>query len=88
MDFALTLPNIDANRIALTGWSLGGYLASGEHRLAACIADPGNWGIGPGLRQAVIGFGLSQAEADAYPNPDRGPQKRIARTERERPGLR
>jgi alpha-beta hydrolase superfamily lysophospholipase len=74
VDFALTLPNIDANRIALTGWSLGGYLApraaSGEHRLAACIADPGNWGIGPGLRQAVIGFGLSQAEADVYPNLD------------------
>jgi Alpha/beta hydrolase family len=45
VDFALTLPEVDANKIALSGWSLGGYLspraASGEHRLAACIADPG-----------------------------------------------
>ncbi len=45
VDFALTLPGIDPDRIALWGWSLGGYLAlrgaSGEPRLAACIADPG-----------------------------------------------
>jgi alpha-beta hydrolase superfamily lysophospholipase len=45
VDFALTLPNVDPGRIALSGWSLGGYLAlrgaSGEPRIAACIADPG-----------------------------------------------
>jgi alpha-beta hydrolase superfamily lysophospholipase len=45
VDFALTLPQVDRDRIALWGWSLGGYLAprgaSGEPRLAACVADPG-----------------------------------------------
>ena len=74
VDFALTQPGIDPDRIALTGWSLGGFLApraaSGEHRLAACIADPGNWGIGPGLRGFARGFGLSPAEIDALPDLD------------------
>jgi len=41
--------DVDPTRIAVSGWSLGGYLAlraaSGEHRLAACIADPGLFGI-------------------------------------------
>ena len=45
VDFAETLPQVDAGRIALSGWSLGGHLApraaSGEPRIAALIADPG-----------------------------------------------
>ena len=48
VDFALSLPQVDPKKIALSGWSLGGYLApraaSGEPRLAACIADPGTAG--------------------------------------------
>jgi alpha-beta hydrolase superfamily lysophospholipase len=56
VDFALTLPNVNPTRIALSGWSLGGYLAprgaSGESRLAACIADPGL----PGMPSAFRGF--------------------------------
>jgi dipeptidyl aminopeptidase/acylaminoacyl peptidase len=47
VDYALTRPEVDPEKIALMGISLGGYLApraaSGEHRLAACIADPGQW---------------------------------------------
>ena len=45
VDWLLQHPSVDPDRIALIGLSLGGYLApraaSGEHRLAACIADSG-----------------------------------------------
>jgi hypothetical protein len=43
LDF--TLAHVDVERIALSGWSLGGYLAgraaASDTRLAACIVDPG-----------------------------------------------
>jgi len=46
VDFAVKRPEVDQERIALMGVSFGGYLAprgaSGELRLAALIADPGN----------------------------------------------
>jgi len=49
VDFALTRPEVDASKIALLGISFGGYLApraaSGEPRLAACIADPGEYSL-------------------------------------------
>src|ERR687889_1863594 len=49
VDYALTRPEVDPEKIAIMGISLGGYLApraaSGEHRLAACIADPGFWDL-------------------------------------------
>ncbi|MFC4947997.1 alpha/beta hydrolase family protein [Pseudonocardia sp. GCM10023141] len=45
VDYALTRPEIAADRIALFGYSLGGYLvaraAAFEHRLAAVILDDG-----------------------------------------------
>src|SRR5919107_2171293 len=49
VDFALTRPEVNPEKVVLLGWSFGGYLApraaSGEHRLAACIADPGFWDL-------------------------------------------
>ncbi|MEO4043113.1 alpha/beta hydrolase [Hoeflea sp. CAU 1731] len=58
VDFAETLPLVDPDRIALSGWSLGGHLAprgaSGEPRIAALIADPGTWGIAEGFRAAAM----------------------------------
>jgi alpha-beta hydrolase superfamily lysophospholipase len=63
VDFAIDLPLIDPARIAIYGWSLGGYLApraaSGEHRLAACVADPGEWGIADGIRGFAIKLGVA-----------------------------
>ena len=70
VDFALTMSIVDPTRIALSGWSLGGYLApraaSGEHRLAACIADPGLWSMTSGLRAFCIKLGVP-VEAAANP---------------------
>lgn len=63
VDIAVALPLVDAKRIALSGWSLGGYLAprgaSGEPRIAALIADAGTWGIADGFRDVIARtFGL------------------------------
>src|SRR5262249_727824 len=61
VDFAVTLPHVEPARIALSGWSLGGYFApraaSGESRIAACIADPGLRSIADGLRNFAANFG-------------------------------
>jgi alpha-beta hydrolase superfamily lysophospholipase len=49
LDWVLARPGVDAGKVALIGLSLGGYLApraaSGEHRLAACIADCGSYDL-------------------------------------------
>lgn len=49
VDYLLMRVDVDAARIALAGWSLGGYLAlraaGGEGRLGACIADPAFTGL-------------------------------------------
>jgi pimeloyl-ACP methyl ester carboxylesterase len=45
VDQLLTRAEVDPRRLALAGWSFGGYLAlrgaSGEPRLSACVLDPG-----------------------------------------------
>src|SRR5262245_14763636 len=45
VDYVLSRPEVDPDRIALIGWSFGGYVAPGaassEPRVAACIVDPG-----------------------------------------------
>ncbi len=45
VDFALALPEVDADRIVLVGMSLGGYpaarAAAFEHRVAACVLYDG-----------------------------------------------
>jgi hypothetical protein len=62
VDHALTIPTVDPQRIALSGWSLGGYLApraaTGEGRLAACIADPGQLDLGSAVSGFLRSFGI------------------------------
>ncbi|HEY6791428.1 MAG TPA: alpha/beta fold hydrolase [Trebonia sp.] len=47
VDFALTMPEVSADRLVLVGMSLGGYLAARaaafEHRIAACVLYDGVW---------------------------------------------
>lgn len=47
IDYALTRKEVDQTKIILAGWSFGGFLApraaAYEHRIAALIADPGQW---------------------------------------------
>ncbi len=49
LDYALARPEVDGDRVALIGLSLGAHLApraaSREHRLAACIADCGAYDL-------------------------------------------
>lgn len=67
LDVGVTLPSVDPKRIALGGWSLGGYLAAraatAERRIAALIVDPGLWGIAQGFRAYAIKLGASPAAA-------------------------
>jgi pimeloyl-ACP methyl ester carboxylesterase len=49
VDWLHARPEVDRRRIAIIGLSFGGYLAlraaSGEPRLAACVADPGQFSL-------------------------------------------
>lgn len=62
---------VDAGRIAVSGWSLGGHLApraaSGDSRIAACIADPGQFDLGDGIRAFLTRLGID-AGPDVSPD--------------------
>lgn len=71
IDYALTRPEIDPAKIALAGWSFGGFLApraaAFEHRIAALIADPGQWDE----RDALLArLSLTDEQKAAFPDID------------------
>jgi alpha-beta hydrolase superfamily lysophospholipase len=76
VDYAISRPEVDSDRIALTGWSFGGYLApraaTGERRLAACIADPGLWDLLGMMKEMAVSVGVSRDVADTLPEVDSG----------------
>jgi alpha-beta hydrolase superfamily lysophospholipase len=69
VDWAIERPEIDRDRIALVGWSFGGFLApraaAFEPRLAALVADPGQWD----QREGVLArLPLSDEQKAAFPD--------------------
>ncbi|HEY5222303.1 MAG TPA: alpha/beta fold hydrolase, partial [Microbacteriaceae bacterium] len=66
VDYAESVDIVDPEKLVLSGWSLGGYLApraaSAEPRLAACIADPAQWDIADSFRGFARAFGAGDAE--------------------------
>ena len=71
IDHVVDQPIVDPGRIAVSGWSLGGYLApraaSGDSRIAACIADPGQWDLGEAMQGFAQRFGATPEQA-AHPD--------------------
>lgn len=74
VDYALSRPEVDPGRVAVIGWSFGGYLApraaSGEPRLAACIADPGQWDMLEAVKGMFARFSVPQEIVDHLPDVD------------------
>lgn len=71
VDHALARPDVDPGRVVLSGWSFGGFLApraaGREHRLAALVADPGQWDQIATLKKMLP---LSDADKAAFPDVD------------------
>ena len=57
VDFAVTKPEVDGDRLALFGRSFAGYLAprgaAAEHRIAALVCDPGQVDLGARVTERV-----------------------------------
>jgi pimeloyl-ACP methyl ester carboxylesterase len=72
IDAVIDREGIDRDRIALTGWSLGGHLAlraaSGELRIAACVADPGLLSIAAGAVGRLRAAGVAGEVIERYPD--------------------
>jgi pimeloyl-ACP methyl ester carboxylesterase len=71
IDYVLTRPDVDPDRVVLVGWSFGGFLApraaAFEHRIAALVADPGQWD----QRDMFVGaLPLSDADKARFPDID------------------
>jgi pimeloyl-ACP methyl ester carboxylesterase len=62
VDYGVTRTEVDPARIALLGISFGGYLApraaSGEPRIAALIADPGELSLFEEMKSRMPGFAI------------------------------
>ncbi len=60
VDWLRSQPSVDAQRIGIIGLSFGGYLAlrgcSGEPRIAACVADPGQFSLLEIFQARIPGF--------------------------------
>jgi pimeloyl-ACP methyl ester carboxylesterase len=69
LDWVLARPEVDPTRVVLAGWSFGGFLApraaAHEIRLAALIADPGQWDQRDGL---VDRLPLSDEQKAVFPD--------------------
>jgi pimeloyl-ACP methyl ester carboxylesterase len=72
IDAVIDHEGVDPDRIALTGWSLGGHLAlraaSGEPRIAACVADPGLLSIAAGMVGRLRAAGVPKDVIARYPD--------------------
>ena len=71
VDWLLTRPEVDRNRMAITGWSMCGEsvirAAAFEHRLAAVVADPGvldAWQAFPPFLQKIFAGAAPKAEVN------------------------
>jgi pimeloyl-ACP methyl ester carboxylesterase len=70
VDYLLARPDVDQDRIALIGLSLGGYLApraaTAERRLAACVSDCGPYDVFDVVARRLPGF-LARQLPDGRP---------------------